>query len=198
MTRSKKMIGIDFGTTRSCVAVFQHGRIEIIKNNGSDTTPSVVEFFTENGRLVGDEASFQRSVNYKNTVHGVKRLIGRTLKDPALKSDSKHWPFTVVKTDDAHRTKIQVDYKNETKTFIPEEICSMILLKMKNLAEIYLDEAIDSAVITVPASFSYFQRLAIQNAGTIAGLRVIHLINEHLAAALAYFYSNKVISNCNF
>ncbi|KAI8437447.1 hypothetical protein MSG28_011770 [Choristoneura fumiferana] len=177
-------IGIDLGTTYSCVAVLQHGKVEIIANDqGSRTTPSYVAF-TDTERLIGDAAKNQVALNPYNTVFGAKRLIGRKYHDPQIEQDMKHWPFRVV--NDGGNPKIQVDYKGKSMCFPPEEISSMILTKMKNTAEAYLDTEVKEAVITVPAYFNDSQRQATKDAGTIAGMNVLRIINEPTAAALAY------------
>jgi heat shock protein 1/8 len=177
-------IGIDLGTTFSCVGVFQHGKVEIIANDqGNRTTPSYVAF-TDSERLIGDAAKNQVALNPANTVFDAKRLIGRKFNDPAVQADMKHWSFKVV--DDNSKPKIQVEYKNELKTFIPEEISSMVLTKMKETAEAYLGQKVTDAVITVPAYFNDSQRQATKDAGIIAGLNVLRIINEPTAAALAY------------
>ncbi|CAF1026227.1 unnamed protein product [Adineta steineri] len=185
-------IGIDLGTAYSCVAVCQNGRVEIIPNEqGNRITPSYVTF-NNNGRLIGDEAKNQTSINPRNTIFHTKRLIGRKFNDPDVQSDLKHWPFKVI--NDNGRPKIEVTYKNQTKVFTPEEISSMILIKMKNIAEIYLGKKVSSAVITVPASFNSSQRQSTKDAGTIAGLHVLRIINESSAAALAYGFDQENIS----
>nr|CAA69894.1 70kD heat shock protein [Takifugu rubripes] len=177
-------IGIDLGTTYSCVGVSQHGKVEIIANDqGNRTTPSYVAF-TDTERLIGDAAKNQVALNPSNTVFDAKRLIGRRLEDPTAQADIKHWPFKVV--GDGGRPKIQVVYKGEEKSFYPEEISSMVLVKMKEIAEAYLGQRVSSAVITVPAYFNDSQRQATKDAGVIAGLNVLRIINEPTAAAIAY------------
>ncbi|KAK6195265.1 hypothetical protein SNE40_000733 [Patella caerulea] len=177
-------IGIDLGTTYSCVGVFQHGAVEIIANDqGNRTTPSYVAF-TDSERLIGDAAKNQVALNPQNTIFDAKRLIGRKFDDSTVQNDIKHWPFKVIKSGD--KPKLQVEYKNETKTFSPEEISSMVLTKMKETAESYLGQKVTDAVITVPAYFNDGQRQATKDAGVIAGLNVLRIINEPTAAALAY------------
>lgn len=183
-------VGIDLGTTYSCVGVFQHGKVEIIANDqGNRTTPSYVAF-TDTERLIGDAAKNQVAMNPNNTVFDAKRLIGRRFEDTVVQADMKHWPFEVV--SDGGKPKIQVDYKGETKTFFPEEISSMVLLKMKETAEAYLGKTVSNAVVTVPAYFNDSQRQATKDAGTIAGLNVLRIINEPTAAAIAYGLDKKV------
>jgi L1 cell adhesion molecule like protein len=177
-------IGIDLGTTYSCVAVWQNDRVEIIANDqGNRTTPSYVSF-TDEERLVGDAAKQMAAANTKNTVFDAKRLIGRRFADATVQNDMKHWPFKVL--DAAGKPKIEVEFKRETKQFLPEEISAMILTKMKQLAESYLGHEVKQAVITVPAYFNDAQRQATKDAGTIAGLNVLRIINEPTAAAIAY------------
>ena len=184
-------IGIDLGTTYSCVGIFQHGKVEIIANDqGSRTTPSYVAF-NDTERLIGDSAKNQVSMNHANTVFDAKRLIGRKFEDPVIRTDMQHWPFTVV--NESGRPKIQVEYKGENRTFYPEEISSMVLTKMKETAESYLGRAISDAVVTVPAYFNDAQRQATKDAGVIAGLNVIRIINEPTAAAIAYGLDKKAI-----
>nr|QIQ19555.1 heat shock protein 70-5 [Sogatella furcifera] len=184
MAKPQPAIGIDLGTTYSCVGVWQHGKVEIIANDqGNRTTPSYVAF-TDTERLIGDAAKSQVAMNPKNTVFDAKRLIGRKFDDQKIQDDMKHWPFAVV--DHGGKPKIRVEYKGEQKTFAPEEISSMVLTKMKEISETYLGNKVKDAVITVPAYFNDSQRQATKDAGAIAGLNVLRIINEPTAAALAY------------
>ncbi|XP_037627658.1 heat shock 70 kDa protein 1B [Sebastes umbrosus] len=177
-------IGIDLGTTYSCVGVFQHGKVEIIANDqGNRTTPSYVAF-TDTERLIGDAAKNQVAMNPTNTVFDAKRLIGRKFSDAVVQSDMKLWPFKVI--SDNGKPKVQVEHKGETKDFFPEEISSMVLVKMKEIAEAYLGQRVSNAVITVPAYFNDSQRQATKDAGVISGLNVLRIINEPTAAAIAY------------
>lgn len=184
MSRKAPAIGIDLGTTYSCVGVFQHGKVDIIANDqGNRTTPSYVAF-TDTERLVGDAAKNQVAMNPRNTFFDAKRLIGRNFSDQTVQSDMKYWPFEVVNMHG--KPRLQAEYKGEIKQFTPEEISSMVLVKMKETAEAYLGQKVTNAVITVPAYFNDGQRLATKDAGTIAGLNVLRIINEPTAAALAY------------
>eukprot|EP00276_Gloeochaete_wittrockiana_P001658 CAMPEP_0184671348 /NCGR_PEP_ID=MMETSP0308-20130426/85442_1 /TAXON_ID=38269 /ORGANISM="Gloeochaete witrockiana, Strain SAG 46.84" /LENGTH=657 /DNA_ID=CAMNT_0027118449 /DNA_START=169 /DNA_END=2142 /DNA_ORIENTATION=+ len=189
-------IGIDLGTTYSCVGVWQNDRVEIIANDqGNRTTPSYVAF-TEAERLIGDAAKNQVAMNPFNTVFDAKRLIGRKFSDAVVQSDMKHWPFKVV-CKDGDKPYIRVEYKGETKDFAPEEISSMVLLKMKETAEAYLGRTVNNAVITVPAYFNDSQRQATKDAGAIAGLNVLRIINEPTAAAIAYGLDKKAAGERN-
>lgn len=178
-------IGIDLGTTTSCVGVWQDGKVEIIANDqGNRTTPSYVAF-TEEDRLIGDGAKGQAAANPKNTIYDAKRLIGRKFNDPVAQADMKHWPFKVVEGNGG-KPQFEVEWKGETHRFLPEEISAAVLTKMKNTAEAYLGHTVKNAVITVPAYFNDSQRQATKDAGAIAGLNVLRIINEPTAAALAY------------
>lgn len=180
-----KAIGIDLGTTYSCVGVYINDRVEIIANDqGNRTTPSYVSF-NETERLIGDAAKNQVAMNVHNTVFDAKRLIGRKFADSAVQSDIKHFPYTVISGEN-DKPMIQVNYKGEEKQFSSEEISSMVLTKMKTIAESYLGTEVTQAVITVPAYFNDSQRQATKDAGTIAGLEVLRIINEPTAASLAY------------
>lgn len=185
-----KAIGIDLGTTYSCVGIWQNERVEIIANDqGNRTTPSYVGF-TETERLIGDAAKNQTAKNPINTVFDAKRLIGRKFADPIVQKDCKLWPFKVEAGPD-DKPVIVVKYKGENKKFHPEEISSMVLTKMKETAEAFIGEPIKNAVVTVPAYFSDNQRQATKDAGSIAGLNVLRIINEPTAAAIAYGLDKK-------
>jgi len=196
MAAKKTAVGIDLGTTYSCVGVFQHGKVEIIANDqGNRTTPSYVAF-TDTERLIGDPAKNQVAINPNNTIFDAKRLIGRKFEEPTVQADMKHWPFTVV--DAGSKPKLQVEYQNETKTFTPEEISAMVLTKMKETAEAYLGCDVKDAVVTVPAYFNDSQRQATKDAGVICGLNVLRIINEPTAAAIAYGLDKKKgAAECN-
>ena len=183
-SKSSVSVGIDLGTTFSCVGIYRGGRVEIIANDqGNRTTPSFVSF-TQEERLIGDAAKSMASSNPKNTVYDAKRLIGRNYNDKHMQEEMKHFSYDVV--DKNNKPVIQVEYKNETKQFTPEEISSMILYKMKEIAEAYLGETVKDVVITVPAYFNDSQRQATKDAGVICGLNVLRIINEPTAAAIAY------------
>ncbi|KAF2726181.1 immunoglobulin heavy chain-binding protein, KAR2 [Polychaeton citri CBS 116435] len=178
------VIGIDLGTTYSCVGIMRGGKVEILVNDqGNRITPSWVAWNDEE-RLVGDAAKNQYASNPERTVFDVKRLIGRKFSDRDVQKDIKHLPFKVV--DKSGQPRVQVDVKGDNKVFTPEEVSSMILGKMKEVAESYLGEEVKNAVVTVPAYFNDAQRAATKDAGTIAGLNVLRVVNEPTAAALAY------------
>jgi len=179
-----KVIGIDLGTTYSCVGVYQNSKVEIIANDqGNRITPSYVAF-TETERLVGDAAKHQAAVNPENTIYDAKRLIGRKYNDRTVVADRKLWPFEIVNKDKKPHVKVQ--FKGDTRLFAPEEISAFVLQKMKSTAESWLGHEITHAVVTVPAYFDDSQRQATKDAGTIAGVVVARIINEPTAAAIAY------------
>lgn len=178
-------VGIDLGTTYSCVGVWKNGSVEIIANDqGNRTTPSYAAF-TETERLIGDAAKNQAARNPENTVFDAKRLIGRKFNDPIVQADLKLWPFQVVEGPNM-KPMIQVKVKGEDRKFNPEEISSMVLVKMKETAEAYLGEKVSQAVITCPAYFNDAQRQATKDAAQISGLEALRIINEPTAAAIAY------------
>ncbi|KAJ3225844.1 ATPase with role in protein import into the ER [Chytriomyces hyalinus] len=183
------VIGIDLGTTYSCVGVYKNGRVEIIANDqGHRITPSYVAF-TDDERLVGDAAKNQAPMNPTNTIFDAKRLVGRRFDEQDVQNDMKHFPFKVVSKDG--KPIIQVNVKGEAKKFTPEEVSAMVLQKMKEIAESYLGQKVTHAVVTVPAYFNDAQRQATKDAGTIAGLTVARIINEPTAAAIAYGLDKK-------
>lgn len=184
------IIGIDLGTTYSCVGIFQDGRVEIIANDqGNRITPSYVSFSSEGERLLGEAAKNQASLNPHNTVFDVKRLIGRKFDDPEVQRDKKLYPFKII--NHKGKPQIEVEVKGETKRFSPEEISAMVLKKMKETAETYLGKPVKNAVITCPAYFNDAQRQATKDAGTIAGLKVQRIVNEPTAAAIAYGHNEQ-------
>lgn len=197
-TTTKKQgvsIGIDLGTTYSCVAVYQNGKVEVIANDqGNRTTPSYVSFTNEE-RLVGDSAKSSVSSNPSNTVFDAKRLIGKKFDDSTVQSDMKHFTYNVINKDG--KPNIKVQFKGEDKVFSPEEISAMVLGKMKEIAEAYLGEEVTDAVITCPAYFNDSQRQATKDAGAIAGLNVLRIINEPTAAAIGYGLDKKSSSEKN-
>ena len=190
-----RAIGIDLGTTYSCVGVWQNDHVEIIANDqGNRTTPSYVSF-TEEERIIGDGAKNSASSNPSNTVFDAKRLIGKKFTDQSVQSDMKHFSYDVINKDG--KPFIKVQFKNEERVFSPEEISSMVLIKMKEIAEAYLGHPVTEAVVTVPAYFNDSQRQATKDAGTIAGLNVLRIINEPTAAAIAYGLDKKTTAERN-
>ena len=184
------VIGIDLGTTYSCVGVFKNGRVEIIPNDqGNRITPSYVAFTADGERLIGDAAKNQLTKNPKNTVFDVKRLMGRLYSDSSVRNDIKHFPFKVKERN--NKPHIEVETSQGLKVFPPEEVSAMVLRKMKETAEAYLGENVTHAVITVPAYFNNAQRQATRDAGIIAGLTVLRIINEPTAASIAYGFDKK-------
>ncbi|OWB75737.1 hypothetical protein B5S31_g5695 [[Candida] boidinii] len=178
------VIGIDLGTTYSCVGVMKSGKVEILANDqGNRITPSYVAF-TDEERLVGDAAKNQAPSNPHNTIFDIKRLIGHSYSDKVVQSEKKHLPYNIIEKQG--KPAVEVQFQNELKTFTPEEISSMILGKMKQIAEDYLGKKVTHAVVTVPAYFNDAQRQATKDAGTIAGLNVLRIVNEPTAAAIAY------------
>jgi heat shock protein 5 len=184
------VIGIDLGTTYSCVGIFKDGRVEIIANDqGNRITPSYVAFGEGGERLIGDAAKNQASLNPVNTIFDAKRFIGRRFTDKTVQHDKKLLPFKIINS--GGKPAVEVEVKGETKSFAPEEISAMVLQKMKETAEDFLGEDVSSAVVTVPAYFNDAQRLATKDAGMIAGLKVERIINEPTAAAIAYGLDKK-------
>ena len=183
------VIGIDLGTTYSCVGIFRNGSVEIIPNElGNRITPSVVAF-TDDDRLVGEAAKNQAALNPKRTIYSVKRLIGRKYNDKEVQMDKKLLPYDIIDKDG--KPYIQVETKGQKKLYSPEEISAMVLTKMKTVAENFLGTKVKNAVITVPAYFNDSQRQSTKDAGTIAGLNVLRIINEPTAAAIAYGLDKK-------
>lgn len=188
-------IGIDLGTTFSCVAVVRNGKVEVIANElGNRTTPSYVAF-NEIERLIGDAAKQQLPFNPTNTIFDAKRLIGRKFADPVVQKDTKQWPFAVVDVNDL--PKVRVTYKDEEKLFAAEEISAAILERLKEIAESYLNSTVKNAVVTVPAHFNDMQRQATMDAAKIAGLNVLRIISEPVAAAIAYGLNNDTEASKN-
>jgi heat shock protein 1/8 len=190
----KNCIGIDLGTTYSCVGIYRNKTVEIIANeHGNRTMPSYVSFL-DNERYIGEPAKEQLSSNPKNTIYDVKRLIGRNFDDPEIQNDINNYSYKIVKNE-YNKPVIEVEYQNTVKRFLPEEISAMILSKMKQIAETYIGEQVTHAVITVPAYFNDAQRQATKTAATIAGLIPIRIINEPTAAAIAYRLHEKSIDD---
>jgi heat shock 70kDa protein 1/2/6/8 len=182
----------------SCVAVWKNGRVEVCPNEqGNRITPSCVAWMADGQRLVGDAAKNQAASNPSNTVFDVKRLIGRKFTDQIVQKDAKLFPFT-IKSSAGDKPVVEVTVNgNEKKTFAPEEVSGMILRKMKEIAESFLGEKIDHAVVTVPAYFNDAQRQATKDAGVIAGLQVERVLNEPTAAAIAYGLDKKLTKEEN-
>jgi L1 cell adhesion molecule like protein len=188
-SKTTTAVGIDLGTTYSCVAVWRNDTVEIIPNDqGNRTTPSWVAF-TPSERLIGDAAKAQGNLNPENSLFDSKRMIGRRFTDEEVQNDIKSWPFKVIAQGE--KPMYQVKYRGETKYFSPEEISSMVLTKMKEISEAYLGCKVTEAVITCPAYFNDSQRSATKDAGTIAGLNVLRIINEPTASAIAYGLDKK-------
>jgi molecular chaperone DnaK (HSP70) len=184
-------IGIDLGTTYSCVGIYRNGSVEIIANDqGNRTTPSWVAFTKDGQKLVGDAAKNQASSNTANTVFDIKRLIGHKFSDPKTQEDIRTLPYKVVEGRNGN-CAVVVEYNGEKKTLTPEEISAMILTNQKEIAESYLGEKVTEAVITVPAYFNDAQRQSTKDAGVIAGLNVLRIINEPTAASIAYGLDKK-------
>ena len=183
------VIGIDLGTTYSCVGVWKNNMVEIIPNEqGSRITPSVVAF-NETERLVGEAAKNQATKNPAGTIYDVKRLIGRKFHEKEVQHDAKFLPYDIVNSEG--KAYIRTSFKGETKTFSPEQVSAMVLEKMKQIAEKYLSKEVKNAVVTVPAYFNDSQRQATKDAGTISGLNVLRIVNEPTAAAMAYGLNKK-------
>ena len=194
-TDDKVVIGIDLGTTYSCVGLWENNQVTIIANDqGNRTTPSYVSFNGEE-RIIGEAAKSAVSSNPSNTVFDVKRLIGQKFSDPKIQTLMKHFTYKVVNKGD--KPDIEVEFKDEKKVFSPEEISAMVLTKMKETAEAYIGKKVTDAVITVPAYFNDSQRQATKDAGIIAGLNVLRIINEPTAAAIAYGLDKKNNSEKN-
>ena len=183
-------IGIDLGTVNSCVAVYKDQKTDIIPNDqGNRITPSIVAF-TSDEILIGDAAKNQATSNPKNTIYDVKRIIGRKFDESLVQADIKQFPFNVI-NDGKNNPIVKIDFKNSEKTYLPEQISSMVLQHMKTIAETYIGQPIKNAVITCPAYFNDAQRQATKDAATIAGLNALRIINEPTAAAIAYGLDKK-------
>ena len=194
---SEYALGIDLGTTYSCVSVFRNGTIEIIPNEISErTTPSIVTFLDNNEIKVGEQTLNYEIKNPKNTVFSIKRLIGRELDEKMTEEIKKaNWPFEVVKSENNLKPKIKVELNNETKDYYPEEISSFVLKKLLKSAKDYLGENVNCAVITVPHNFSVQQRAATKKAAEMAGIQVLRILSEPTAASLAYGLEKKFSKN---
>ena len=183
------VLGIDLGTTYSCVGIYKNGRVEIIPNElGNRITPSVVAF-TDEERLIGESAKNQASVNPTRTLYDVKRLVGRKYTDKTVQTDKKYLPYEIIDKDG--KPYIKTTVKDVAKVYSPEEISAMILIKMKEIGENFLGQKVKNAVVTVPAYFNDAQRQATKDAGTISGMNVVRILNEPTAAAIAYGLDKK-------
>jgi len=190
-------IGIDLGTSYSCVGVWQNGKVDIIPNDiGERRTPSYVAF-TDSEILVGDTAKNQITRNPTNTVFDSKRLIGRKFEDRVVQDYMKFWPFKVVKDKNSNKPQVLVIYQKKEKRFYAEEIYAMVLQKLKQTANDFLDKEVKYVVISVPAYFNYSQRQAIRDAGTISGLYVLRIIDEPTLAAIAYGFDKEIKTSKN-
>ena len=192
-------IGIDLGTCYSCAAVFKNGKVEIIPNeSGERTTPSYVSF-TDKKRLLGSAAKNKMTRNPLNTIFDAKRLIGRKFQEREVQEDMKYWPFKVIKDANSDRPKFQVIYQNQEKQFYAEEILAMTLRTLKRSASNFVGKEVKDAIVAVPNYFNDSQRQSIKDAGTIAGLNILRIINEPTAAALGYpIHKQKIKKKKNF
>ena len=197
MSDQQIVLGIDLGTTNSCVSIWINGKIETLANKmGHRTTPSMI-CFTKNEVIVGDAAKNTMLRYPTTTIYGIKRLIGRNFNDKEVQNDMKYWPFKIIKDPNSNKPKIEVEFQNKKQTFFAEEISAKVLVKMKEIAEEFLNRKVKDVVITCPAYFNDLQRKATQMAGKIAGLNVLRIINEPTAAAIAYAYNRKINNDQN-
>ena len=191
MSEQQIVLGIDLGTTNSCVSIWINGKIETLANKmGNRTTPSMI-CFTKNEVIVGDAAKNTMLRYPTTTIYGIKRLIGRNFNDKEVQNDMKYWPFKIIKDPNSNKPKIEIEFQNKKQTFFAEEISAKVLVTMKEIAEEFLNRKVKDVVITCPAYFNDLQRKATQMAGKIAGLNVIRIINEPTAAAIAYGLINE-------
>ena len=197
MSEQQIVLGIDLGTTNSCVSIWINGKIETLANKmGHRTTPSMI-CFTKNEVIVGDAAKNTMLRFPTTTIYGIKRLIGRNFNDKEVQNDMKYWPFKIIKDPNSNKPKIEVEFQNKKQTFFAEEISAKVLVTMKEIAEEFLNRKVKDVVITCPAYFNDLQRKATQMAGKIAGLNVLRIINEPTAAAIAYAYNRKINNDQN-
>ena len=197
MSEQQIVLGIDLGTTNSCVSIWINGKIETLANKmGHRTTPSMI-CFTKNEVIVGDAAKNTMLRFPTTTIYGIKRLIGRNFNDKEVQNDMKYWPFKIIKGPNSNKPKIEVEFQNKKQTFFAEEISAKVLVTMKEIAEEFLNRKVKDVVITCPAYFNDLQRKATQMAGKIAGLNVLRIINEPTAAAIAYAYNRKINNDQN-